>query len=623
MSRRRHELPFGAQVLPDGRVRFRLWAPAARRVELVLESPGRPAQALPMPSAGGWFELATGEARAGSRYRYRIDGETLVPDPASRRNPQGVHGPSEVIDPEAFDWTDADWCARPWREAVIYELHVGTFTPPGTFAAIAGKLEHLQRLGVTAIELMPIAEFPGTRGWGYDGVLPYAPASAYGSPEDLKSLVCAAHAHGIAVMLDVVYNHFGPEGNFLHLYAPQFFTERHATPWGAAIDFEQSRPPRDFFIQNALYWLEEYHCDGLRLDAVHAIFDASEPHILTEIAHAARAGPGRERPIYLVLENLRNEARRLGPAESPEKIAGRALDRRQAPPPRERGSGGAEPSFDAQWNDDCHHCLHVLLTGESHSYYEDYQERPHSLLCRSLAEGFVYQGQASRHLGGPRGERSSHLPPSAFVNFLQNHDQVGNRARGERLTQLARPEALRAAAAVLLLAPSPPMLFMGEEWAAAEPFPYFCDFEPELAGKVRQGRLREFAHFQGSVPDPCAEATFAAAHLDWSLLAEPRHARMFDHYRRLLALRRRDIVPLLPRIIGGACVAFDPGGAFAVDWRLRDGGVLHLLANLKETSAPLVGRPAGRMIFSTHPGIRAALTRNELAPWSVTWLLER
>jgi maltooligosyltrehalose trehalohydrolase len=601
MTRRRHEMPFGAQILPDGRVRFRLWAPAAARVDLVLEPASQPARTLPLErSDDGWYELITTEARASTRYRYRIDGEALVPDPASRRNSQGVHGPSEVVDPEAFDWTDADWRAPPWQQSVVYELHVGTFTPEGTFAGVAGRLEHLQRLGVTAIELMPLAEFPGARGWGYDGVLPYAPASAYGSPEDLKSLVCAAHEHGIAVMLDVVYNHFGPEGNFLHLYAPQFFTDRHATPWGAAIDFERprSRPVRDFFIHNALYWLEEYHLDGLRFDAVHAIIDTGELHILTEIARAARNGPGRERPVYLVLENLDNQARRLGPP-------------------------GAPDTFDAQWNDDSHHCLHVLLTHESESYYQDYQERPHSLLCRSLAEGFAYQGESSRHLGVARGERSAHLPPSAFVNFLQNHDQVGNRARGERLAQLAPAEALRAAAAVLLLAPAPPMLFMGEEWAAAEPFPYFCDFEPGLAAEVRAGRMREFAHFQGTVPDPCDAATFRSARLEWSRLTQPAHARMFDHYRRLLAIRRRDIVPLLPRILGGACVAFDPGGAFAVDWRLRDGGVLHLLANLKDTSAPVVGRPAGRMIFATHPGIRAALSRNELAPWSVTWLLER
>jgi maltooligosyltrehalose trehalohydrolase len=594
-------MPFGAQVLRERQVRFRLWAPAARRVELVLESPPGPARVLPLKaSSDGWMELTTEEAHAGSLYRFSVDGETLVPDPASRRNPQGVHGPSEVVDPEAFHWTDEDWRPRPWRESVIYELHVGTFTPEGTFAGVARRLEHLQRLGVTAIELMPVAEFPGSRSWGYDGVLPYAPASAYGSPEELKSLVCAAHAHGIAVMLDVVYNHFGPEGNFLHLYAPQFFTDRHSTPWGAAVDFEgpQSRAVRDFFIHNALYWLEEYHLDGLRLDAVHAIHDAGEPDILTEIARAARRAPGRQQPVYLVLENLANEARRLGPA-------------------------GAPAAFDAQWNDDFHHCLHVLLTGESASYYRDYRQRPHALLCRSLAEGFAYQGESSHHLGCCRGERSAHLPPSAFVNFLQNHDQVGNRARGERLTQLARAGALRAAAAVLLLAPSPPMLFMGEEWAAPEPFPYFCDFEPELARKVRDGRLREFAHFQGSVPDPGDAATFASAHLQWARLPEPAHAKMFDHYRRLLAIRRRDIVPLLPRIVGGSCVALDRGGAFAVDWKLRDDGVLHLLANLRDTPAPVVGRPAGRMIFATHPGIRAALSRNELAPWSVTWLLER
>jgi malto-oligosyltrehalose trehalohydrolase len=315
-------------------------------VALALESPAGPARILPLERrADGWSELVTDQAHAGSRYRFAVGGETLVPDPASRRNPQGVHGPSEVVDPEAFEWTDDEWRAPRWRDSVVYELHVGTFTPEGTFAGVADKLEHLQRLGVTAIELMPIAEFPGARGWGYDGVLPYAPASTYGSPEDLKALVCAAHAHGIAVILDVVYNHFGPEGNFLHLYAPQFFTDRHSTPWGAAMDFEgpDSRAVRDFFIHNALYWLEEYHLDGLRFDAVHAIFDAGEPHILSEIARAAHDGPGRERPVYLVLENLNNEARRLGAA-------------------------GASDTFDAQWNDDVHHCLHVLLTGETDSF---------------------------------------------------------------------------------------------------------------------------------------------------------------------------------------------------------------------------------------------------------------
>jgi maltooligosyltrehalose trehalohydrolase len=607
MSGAAHAMPFGAQLEPDGRVRFRLWAPAATRVDLVLEPPR--ARALALAAIGdGWFELVTAAARAGSRYRYSIDGGAPVPDPASRFNPEGVHGPSEVVDPAAFPWSDGDWRAPPWPQSVLYELHVGTFTPEGTFAGVESRLEHLVRLGVTAIELMPIGEFPGARGWGYDGVLPYAPASSYGSPRDLKSLVNAAHRRGLAVMLDVVYNHFGPEGNYLHRYAPEFFTERYATPWGAAIGFEgpASRAVRDYFIHNALYWLEEFRLDGLRFDAVHAIFDRSEPHILTEIVRAARSGPGRERPVYLVLENFNNASHLLGPA-------------------------GAADSFDAQWNDDFHHCVHVLLTGESDGYYRDFAARPHALLCRAVAEGFAWQGEMSSVAGGARGEPTRGLPPSAFVNFLQNHDQIGNRALGERLgSLLASPAPLRAAAALLLLAPSPPMLFMGEEWAAPEPFPYFCDFEPELAERVREGRRREFAQFEqfhpdaqpGSPPDPAAAATRARACLDWSRSTQGPHGRMLDHYRRLLAVRRRDIAPLIPRLLGAQCAALEPRGAFAVDFRLRDGAVLHLIANLADAASPLVGRPAGRMIFSTHPGIRAALKRNELAPWSVTWLLE-
>ena len=607
--RRRHSMPFGAQLTPDG-VRFRLWAPAAHEVELMLydlAGKSRPLALTSLPD--GWFELVTPEARAGSRYRYRIDGKTEVPDPASRSNPEDIQGPSEVVDSSAFEWDDQTWRGRPWHEAVIYELHVGTFSPEGTFAGAEKKLDHLAALGVTVIELMPIADFPGTRGWGYDGVLLYAPESAYGSPEDLKSLVAAAHRRGIAMMLDVVYNHFGPEGNYLHLYAPQFFTERHHTPWGSAINFDGPARDtvRDFYIHNTLYWLEEYHFDGLRFDAVHAIIDASDPNILSAIAHAARTGTGRDRPIYLVLENGANRASFLGPA-------------------------GARDTFDAQWNDDVHHCLHVLLTGESDGYYEDYVENPHAMLCRCLAEGFGYQGQVSAHQGGPRGELSAHLPPTAFVNFLQNHDQIGNRALGERIGQLSRSEAaLRAATAVLLLSPSPPLLFMGDEWEAPQPFPYFCDFEPELAGKVREGRRREFARFEkfraqeglAGLPDPTDIATFRSACLDWSTLRTAPHAAALDHHRRLLAVRQRDIVPLIPKIRAGTCVELEASGAFAVDWRLEGGGTLHLLANLTERAVPVVGRAAGRMIFATHPNIRAAMTRNELAPWSVTWLLER
>ncbi|MGH8277923.1 MAG: alpha-amylase family glycosyl hydrolase, partial [Steroidobacteraceae bacterium] len=334
-------------------------APAARRVDLLLyDADGTHATAM-SSLEDGWFGLQTRAARAGSRYRYRIDGVRAVADPASRSNPDGVHEPSEVIDPASFAWDDGDWRPPPWHAAVLYELHVGTFTPQGTFAAVETRLGHLARLGVTVIELMPVAAFPGARDWGYDGVLPYAPQRSYGTPEELKSLIAAAHRRGLAVMLDVVYNHFGPEGNYLHWYAPQFFSERHMTPWGAAVNFDAggSRTVREFFIHNALYWLEEYHFDGLRLDAVHAMRDAGEPHIVGELARAVRAGPGRERPVYLTLENLRNETRFLG-------------------------HEGATGTCDAQWNDDAHHCLHVLLTGETDAYYSDFAQDPTGKLAR-------------------------------------------------------------------------------------------------------------------------------------------------------------------------------------------------------------------------------------------------
>jgi maltooligosyltrehalose trehalohydrolase len=603
-------MPFGAQITDDGSVRFRLWAPQAKQVDLVLNDGRGITQMLPMTgSADGWYELVTDKARAGSLYRYRIDGKTEVPDPASRRNPNDVHGPSEVVDPTEFDWDDDGWHSRPWHEAVIYELHVGTFTPEGTFAGVESRLDHLVELGVTVIELMPIADFPGSRGWGYDGVLPYSPEAAYGTPNELKSLIAAAHRRGLAVMLDVVYNHFGPEGNYLGLYAPQFFTERHHTPWGAAINFDgqDSRAVRDFFIHNTLYWLEEYHFDGLRFDAVHAIIDDSKKHILTEIAEVARERAGSGRHIYLVLENGANEARFLG-------------------------LPGQVNKYDAQWNDDVHHCLHTILTGETDGYYEDFATTPHAKLCRSLAEGFVYQGEYSQHGKKSRGERSSHLPPTAFVIFLQNHDQIGNRVFGERIGQIVKnAEALRAATAILLLAPSPPMLFMGEEWNAPEPFPYFCDFEPELAAKVREGRKKEFQHFErfrnpespDSIPDPTSAATLKSACLDWSRINVAPYEDWLDFYGRLLAIRARDIVPIIPEIRFGACVKLAASGAFAVDWALSEGSTLHLIANLADERAPIVGRTAGRLIYATHPNIRATVTRNELAPWSVTWLLER
>lgn len=637
MTERAHRMPFGAEIGPDGAVRFRLWAPAAKRVELLLYEaeasrtsdglpargcdrrlagtldtlPARtldepPAHTLDMePAGGGWIELVTPLARAGTLYRYRIDGSLEVPDPTSRFNPRDVGGPSEVVDPTAFSWPDDDWRAPPWHEAVLYELHAGAFTPEGTFQGIERELDRLAALGVTALELLPVADFPGRRGWGYDGVLPYAPDAVYGTPSDLKSLISAAHGRGLAVMLDVVYNHFGPEGNFLGRYAPQFFSERHRTPWGTAIDFDGkgSRIVRDFFVHNALYWLEEYHLDGLRLDAVHAIHDASRPHILTEIARAVRSGPGRSRPIYLVLEKAASEARFLDPPGGPE-------------------------TFDAQWNDDVHHCLHVMLTGETDGRYRNYADRPSDLLRRALAQGFAHQGEHSRHRRRARGESCAHLPPTAFVNFLQNHDQVGNRARGERLSALVSDErALAAAAAVVLLAPSPPMLFMGEEYAASQPFPYFCDFGPRLAAEVRAGRRREHSHPCGpggadvleEFPDPADAATARSAQLDLTERQEPQHARTLEDYRRLLALRRREIVPLVPDIRSAQSMALGGPGAFLVEWTLASGGRLCLVANLADRPAPAHGLHSDRVIYATDPDPAAA--PGNLQPWSVTWLL--
>lgn len=623
---RRHCMPFGAELVDRG-VRFRLWAPSAKSVGLVLYPPagainaaGNVSAALPVANGAaeprvlemtaqpeGWFELTTDAARAGTRYKFRIDGSLDVPDPAARAA-DDTSDASIVVDPTTYPWRDHSWLGRPWHEAVIYELHVGTFTPEGTFKGVQSRLDYLVQLGVTMIELMPVADFPGTRGWGYDGVLLYAPDAAYGTPDDLKTLVDAAHQRGLAVLLDVVYNHFGPEGNWLHTYAKTFFTERHKTPWGAGINFdgEGSRTVRDFFIHNALYWLEEYHFDGLRADAVHAMKDDSPRHFISELHRAIHDGPAQDREVHLVLENGDNTAHFLGR-------------------PRERDLA------EAQWNDDIHHCLHVILTGETDGYYEDY-DHPHAMLCRALAEGFVYQGDVSRHHDSKaRGEPSSHLPPTAFVNFLQNHDQIGNRAFGERLSTLVTNEAaLLAATSVVLLAPSPPLLFMGEEWAAPEPFVYFCDFEPELAGKVREGRKREFARFKRfsaagaeEPPDPTSRETFESARLDWTKLGEPVHARWLERYQRLLAIRQRDIVPIIPHIRSGCCIRLDDNGAFAVDWPAGEGSMLHLICNLTDHPVPIVGRPAGRIIYATHPNIRDAVRRNTLEPWCVTWFFER
>ncbi len=597
-----HAMPFGAEPGPEGGVRFRIWAPARARMTLAIE--GRETT-LPMTALGdGWHACIVDDAGAGTRYRFLLDDGMAVPDPASRYQPEDVHGPSEVIDPRAYAWRDVGWRGRPWEEAVLYEVHVGAFTAEGTFRAAIDKLDDLVDLGVSAIELMPIADFPGARNWGYDGVYPFAPDASYGSPDDLKALVDAAHGRGLMVLLDVVYNHFGPEGNYLSLYASRFFTDRHTTPWGAAINFDETsgRPVREFVIHNALYWLEEYHFDGLRLDAVQAMIDDSEKHLLEELAERVRQDFGGDRFIHLILENEENLASLL-----------------------ERGADGRPRAYTAQWNDDVHHVLHTAATGEESGYYADYAGDTRQL-ARALAEGFAFQGEMMAYRGTPRGEPSRHLPPTAFVSFIQNHDQIGNRAFGERLTTLAPAHVARTVAAMYLLAPQIPMLFMGEEWAASQPFPFFCDFGPELAEAVRNGRRAEFARFpefrdaaaRERIPDPIGEGTFLAAKLAWEDRLREPHAEWLDWYRRLLALRRKEIVPRLDRIPGHAG-EYEVQGANAVHvrWLLGDGSRLHLLANPSDDVLSGVSLPGGRLLWQ-----EGEVTPEELGPWSLHWSLE-
>ncbi len=615
--RRRHPMPFGAEYLNDGKVRFRLWAPKAQGVDLCLASQ----EPLALSKLeDGWFELVS-YAAADSRYQYQINGQTKVPDPASRFQPSDVHGPSQIIDAAAFEWQDEKWRGRPWEEAVIYELHVGAFTPEGTFAAAEQRLDYLADLGITAVELMPIADFAGVRNWGYDGVLPFAPDNCYGHPDDLKRLIQAAHRKGLMVFLDVVYNHFGPEGNYLRTYAPEFFTARHCTPWGDAINFDgpASRTVRDFFIHNALYWLEEYHFDALRFDAVHAIVDESKPDILAESAQTVREKFGADRHIHLVLENDQNAAHYLTTLAS-EREAGAKVDQQNSP-----------ELYDAQWNDDIHHALHVLITGETDGYYCDYAEQPVRHLGRCLAEGFSYQGQLSRLRNNtPRGEPSRDLPPTCFVSFLQNHDQVGNRACGERILKLAESNAVKAALAILLLAPSPPLLFMGEEFGADTPFLFFCDFDGDLATAVTEGRRSEFARFEkfsspaarASIPDPNAETTFTSSKLDWRSLDVPTHQSWLSFYRDLLALRRNTIVPHLQNLSGrSATFTVGQSNSLAVDWKLANNVTLSLIANLGPKFVTPPAAPAGRLIYSTIEGMTEKLDTGKMPPWSVAWFL--
>jgi maltooligosyltrehalose trehalohydrolase len=579
---------FGARCTADG-VSFRLWAPAAKRVELMLETP------RPMARGNdGWFTADVAGLTAGARYKYRIDGDIDVPDPASAFQPDDVFGPSEVIDHDGYAWRARDWRGRPWQDTVLIETHVGTFTPEGTYREMIDKLDHLAASGITALELMPLADFAGQRNWGYDGVLWYAPDSAYGRPEDLKALIDEAHLRGLMVFLDVVYNHFGPEGNFLSRYAPSFFTDAH-TPWGSAIDYRVAQV-RAFAIENALSWLHDYRFDGLRLDAVNQILaEPGEIPMLHDLSVAAgRLAAETERHIHLVLENGDNRASQL--------------DAGQDPP---RGK------YRAQWNDDYHHAWHVLMTGESQGYYGDYQRSPRADLARALASGFVYQGEVAPFWGGKlRGEPSGKLSPTAFVNFLQNHDQVGNRAFGERLESLAKPEEIEAALAVTLLAPTVPMLFMGEEWGSKVPFPFFCDFKGGLADAVRKGRREEYAwayaRYGDEVPDPLAPATFKSAVIDWQSREAGAGLRRLELVKQLLTIRKKEIVPRLAGAAFGEAQASE-SGLVTASWRMGDGNTLRLIANLSriELERP-TGAVQGRPIWGGEPD-------KALPPWSVFW----
>lgn len=571
----------GAQRLPDGRVRFRLWAPGVEAVTLQVRN-----EAICMEQReDGWFE-AWHDCPAGSAYCFEPAGAGRVPDPASWQQCEDVEGPSRVVDHAGYVWENDGWRGRPWREAVIYEAHAGLL---GGFAGLRQRLPALADLGITVLQLMPVADFPGPRNWGYDGVLPYAPDRAYGTPDELKALIDAAHGLGLMVFLDVVYNHFGPVGNRLPSYAPQFFRDDAPTPWGPAIDYRRE-PVRRFFAENALYWLKEYRFDGLRFDAVHAIVD--EGGWLQGLAQWLREALPADRRIHLVLENDDNAASLL-----------------------RRG-------FDAQWNDDIHHVMHHLLTGETTGYYAAYAQRPTEKLARALAQGFIYQGEPSpAHDGRPRGEPSYMLPPTAFVFFLQNHDQVGNRPLGERLSRLCRdtPDALNAAVTLQLLSPFVPLIFMGEEQGAQTPFLYFTSFEdPDFAARVREGRRSEFAEFHRQtgreIPDPNARQTWLSSHLppDDGAAGQRWRAR----YRALLALRREHVVPGLK---GASCesVTVLAPGCLVADWLLGDARRLIIYCNLSGeavTIAPADRDPAGTPLHESREGAAAALLAGQLPP---------
>lgn len=590
---------WGPRLVGSG-ARFRLWAPQQPDVSLVNAQTDR---GLGMHAIGdGWFELETDIIPQGGGYAFRLADGRVVPDPAAREQIGDVHGPSRLIDPTTFE-RDTTWKGRPWSDAAIYELHTGTFSAEGTFAGLERKLDHIRDAGFTAIELMPVAQFSGERGWGYDGVLLYAPHNAYGGAAALHKLVRAAHERDLMVLLDVVYNHFGPEGNYLSVYAADFFHPERQTPWGSAIAFD--RPAvRSFFIENALFWLQAYGLDGLRLDAIDQIDDQSPEPILEELARRVRATIA-DRHIHLTTEDDRN------------------ITRLHA-----RSAENVPQLYTAEWNDDFHHVAHTLATGDSEGYYADYSAEPARLLLRALTDGYVYQGEESSFREGEkRGEPSRGLPPSAFVNFLQNHDQIGNRALGERLTVLASDAINELLTAILFLSPYVPLSFMGDEYGEVRPFCYFTAFEGDLANAVREGRRNEFRKWRQfadpemreRIPDPNARDTFEASKLDWQRVTTADGAKRLELVRRLLSIRMTHLAPHL-----GALRAECGNGrvlgprAFEAQWSMDDGSRLVMHGNLASERVDLDKASAAAVaIYESAEGVAEQIRAGGLPGMSV------
>lgn len=574
-------LPLGANLPPPlteaarsqtAGVRFRVWAPKARRVAVELSTPNGVIFSLLRPEPKGFHDGTIDQARVGSRYRYRLDDGPSFPDPWSRSQPDGVHGASEVVDP-SFPWTDRGWSGLDPDHLVLYETHVGTYTEEGTFAGIIPHLSDLRRLGITALELMPVAEFPGRRNWGYDGVNLFAPSRNYGGVAGLKQLVDAAHRVGLGVVLDVVYNHLGPDGNYLRAFSDDYFTDRYDTPWGEAINYdgENRERVRELVIQNACYWLVEYHLDGLRLDATHAIYDASPVHLLAELNDVARTAVGAERHPIIIAEDGRNDVRIV----------------------RSRSAGGF--GLDGVWADDFHHHVHSMLTAEREGYYGDYAGSA-AAIARTVQEGLYFQGQHSEYRGGPRGTRVTDEPARAFVFCLQNHDQVGNRAFGERLGHLIDRDRYAVASVLLLLAPETPLLFMGQEFGASAPFLYFTDHEAALGRLVTEGRRREFAGFSTfrdssrrvQIPDPQAVETFLRSRLDHA--ERESNAPIYRLYRALLHLRATDAVFAHPDRDSTSAASLGTRCVVVRCWRGAERRVL--IANFGEELEVFVDEPA-------------------------------